>query len=145
MGAQKYEFAGPEWRAFMHGMVQERLNQLDPDESAKSWSFCEVFTDAPVHLQTDGTKAAWHFIVRDGEVAFGDTDLEDATMKVVADYQAILPLARYDTRGEPDRQAELGAMSQKLMAEGKMTVSGDPSALDPRLGSVHDPIAAVTA
>lgn len=144
MDGTKYEFAGPEWRAFMHGLISERLSKM---EQAKmiDWSFCEVFTNAPDHLRSDGQNAVWHCIVRNGTASFGSTELADATMKITADYEAILPLARFDTLGDPERALELQTQSKTLMESGRMTISGDPSKLDPRLGSLHDPIAKVTA
>lgn len=145
MSDQRYEFVSAAWRAFMHGLITERLSQLGGEAKEVDWSFCEVFTNAPEHLRTDGSNAAWHCVVRAGELSFGSTVLDDATFTVTADYEAILPLARYDTRGEEERAAELARLSEQLMAEGKMKLSGDPGGLDPRLGSFHDAVAAVTA
>jgi len=145
MSTARYEFAGPEWRAFMHAIIRTRLSQLEDHGKSVDWSFCEVFTDAPEHLRTDGDAAAWHCVVEKGELTFGSTILEEPTFRVTADYAAIYPLAKYDTKGEPGRGAELGQMSQDLMAKGQLAVVGDPTALDARLGSFHDAIAAVTA
>lgn len=145
MSGVLYEFAGPEWRAFMHAIIVTRLNQLEDGGRSVDWSFCEVFRDAPESLRTDGTAAAWHCIVKDGEVTFGDSELADPTFKVSADYKAIYPLAKYDTMGDPARGAELAKLSGELMAAGKLSVEGDATKLDARLGSFHDAIAAVTA
>lgn len=145
LSSQKYEFAGPEWRAYMHAVVSSRLEQLEDRGSAVDWSFCEVFRNAPKHLQTDGSAAVWHCIVEGGQLTFGEVELRDPTFKVVADYDAIYPLAKFHTKGDSARASQLARMSQALMEEGKLSVVGDPAKLDPRFGSFHDAIAAVTA
>mgnify|MGYP001561447267 CR=1 FL=1 len=141
----KYVFASPGWMAFMHGMVAERASRLAAEAPDISWSLCEVFTDPPASLSADGAPIAWHVIVRDGEVTFAATESDAVEFKVIVDYEGVVPLGRYDTRGDPDRAAELTAMSQALIAEGRMQTIGDRSNRDPRIGNFHDPIARVTA
>jgi hypothetical protein len=131
--------------AFMHGLVVERAARLRREAPGLGWSICEVFTAPPRELSPDGSPLAWHCVVRDGEVTFGDTETDDVEFKVIVDYEAVLPLGRYDTRGEPARQAELAAMAQALRDAGRMQVIGDRSGRDPRVGDFHDVIARVTA
>ncbi|MBI1198550.1 MAG: hypothetical protein GC203_11865 [Phenylobacterium sp.] len=145
MSGVRYPFASPGWMAFMHGMIRERASRLFAEAPGVGWSICEVFTDPPPELSPTGRPIAWHVIVRDGEVSFGDTETDAAEIKIVADYAAVLPLGRFDTRGDPARAAELGAMSRDLIARGLMTVVGDRSRRDPRIGDFHDAIARVTA
>jgi len=140
-----YAFASPGWMAFMHGLVTERVRRFQTEALDISWSLCEVFTDPPADLSPDGSPLAWHCIVRDGEVTFGEGERDDVDVKIVIDYEAVVPLGRYDTRGEPARQAELAAMAQALRDAGKMQVIGDRSKRDPRVGDFHDIIARVTA
>lgn len=141
----RYAFASPGWMAFMHGLVIERVRRFQTEAPDIAWSICEVFTDPPAELSPDGAPLAWHCIVNNGEVTFGLTEVDDVEFKVVIDYDAVVPLGRYDTRGEPARQAELGAMAQVLRDSGKMRVIGDRSRRDPRVGDFHDLIARVTA
>lgn len=141
----KYAFASPGWMAFMHGLVTERVRRFQTEAPDIAWSICEVFTDPPADLSPDGAPLAWHCIVKDGQVTFGDTVRDDVAFKVIIDYDAVVPLGRYDTRGEPARQAELGAMAQALREQGKMTIIGDRTNRDPRVGDFHDVIAKVTA
>lgn len=140
-----YEFASPGWMAFMHGMMCERVAALGEAAREIDWSICEVFTDPPKHLSPDGSALAWCCIVRGGEVEFSNSQRTDVDFLVVADYAAILPVGRYDTRGEADRQAELAAMAQDLVQRGLMRTTGDRARRDPRLGNAHDAIARVTA
>jgi hypothetical protein len=131
--------------AFMHGMVSERVARLRFEIPDISWSICEVFTDPPVTLSPDGRPLAWHCVVSSGEVLFGDSEIDDVQFKVVADYDAILALGRYDTEGKPERAAELSQMGQALVRDGRMRLIGDRSKRDPRIGDFHDRIARVTA
>ena len=141
----KYVFGSPGWMAFMHGMIVERASRLAQTDPAIGWSICEVFTDPPADLSPNGAPIAWHAVVRNGEVRFGATEIDDVEVKIVVDYSGVLPLGRYDTRGDPARQAELSAMSAALISAGRMKVFGDRSRRDPRVGNLHDPIAQVTA
>jgi hypothetical protein len=142
----KYAFASHGWIAFMHGLVVERLERLRHEAPDVGWSICEVFTDPPPALSPAGAPLAWHCIVRGGELlSFGASVRDDVEFKVVADYDSIVPLGRYDTRGEPERAAELSRMSAALVAAGRMQVTGDRSGRDPRIGGFHDLIAQVTA
>lgn len=141
----KYAFASAGWMAFMHGLVTERVGRFRIEAPDIAWSICEVFTNPPPELSPDGSPLAWHCIVRDGEVTFGASERDDVDFKVIIDYAAVLPLGRYDTRGKPERAAELSQMSQALVREGLMRLIGDRSKRDPRIGDFHDVIARVTA
>jgi hypothetical protein len=140
-----YEFAGPQWVAFMHGLVVERLERLRREIPNVAWSICEVFTDPPPTLSPDGSSIAWHCVVSEGRLTrFGSGEIDDVEFKVVADYAAILPIARYDTRGEPERVADLGRMSRELVEAGRMRIEGDRSGRNPEIGGFHDMVARVT-
>ncbi|MBS0408725.1 MAG: hypothetical protein JSR86_02335 [Proteobacteria bacterium] len=141
----KYEFAGPGWMAFMHGLIVERTNTLRKAYPDIGWSICEVFTNPPRALSPGGGALAWHCIVRDGQVTFGAGETDRAEFKVTADYQAVLPLARFDTEGDPARAATLSRMSRDLAARNLLTVIGDRAARHPAIGDFHDVIARVTA
>jgi hypothetical protein len=141
-----YEFGSPGWMAFMHGMVAGRIADLGEPARDVNFSICEVFTDPPPTLSPTGAPLAWHCIVRGGEVEFGAFDRQDVEVRVVADYAAILPLARYDhARGDPVRATEIAAQGQALRESGKLVVHGNRAQRDPRIGNLHDPIARVTA
>ncbi len=142
----KYEFASPGWMAFMHGMIAERLRRLESEAPGLSWSICEVFTDPPRRLSPDGSPLAWTCIVERGVlVAFETEERDDVEFKVFVDYETVVPLGRFDTRGEPERAAQLAALAAVARESGRMKVIGDRSKRDPRIGDFHDAIAKVTA
>jgi hypothetical protein len=131
--------------AFMHGLQVDRARELYAIAPEAGWSICQVFTDPPEQLSADGAPLAWHSIARDGAVIFGREDRADVDYHVVVAYHDVLPIARYDTRGDPERRAALAQLSASLVAAGRMRVTGDRSGDDPRIGDFHDLIARVTA
>ncbi len=140
----KYDFAGPQWVAFMHGLICEKVAALGDQMKGLDWSFCEVFTDPPPELSPDGSPLAWSCVVKGANVEFFDDDLPGAAVRIVADYNAVLPLARYDSKGDEARAQELASMSQELVRTGKLIVHGDRTQQDSRIANLHDPIAGVT-
>jgi hypothetical protein len=99
----KYEFASPAWCAAMHGLIAERVATEAKTRPDLVMSICEVFTDAPPHLADADGKVAWSCVVDGAEIDFRCSERDDVRVKVVGDYAAILPLGRYETRGDPDR------------------------------------------
>ena len=53
-----------------------------------------------------GAPIAWSVVVRDGEVQFGNSDIDDVEIEVTVDWRVVLPLGRFDTRGQAERKAE---------------------------------------
>jgi hypothetical protein len=141
----KYDFGSPGWMAFLHGLVVERVQRFRVEAPDIAWSICEVFTNPPAALSPDGTPLAWHCIVRDGVVTFGNSERQDVDYRFIADYDDILPLGRFDTRGEVARQQALQTMAAELRASERVQVFGDRSARDPRVGDFHDILARATA
>ena len=139
----KYEFLSKPWFAALHAIIWEKArNASDPN---LRYSICEVFTDVPSSLATlPGGRVAWHAIVRGSEVLFGLSERDDVDLKATADYGAVLPLARFDTRGQADRATELQAMAQSLAVQGLLSVAGVPVQQGP-FASLHDAIAALTS
>jgi hypothetical protein len=131
--------------AFLHGMQVDRARALHEVAPGIVWSICEVFTDPPPELSPDGRSLAWYSIIKDGVVSFGREARTDVEYHVVVAYADVLAIARFDTRGDPERRAELSRMSGALIEAGRMRVIGDRSRRDPRIGDFHDPMARVTA
>lgn len=144
-GGLRYEFASPGWIAFMHGMVTDRMERFRTEAPDIAWSICEVFTDPPTHLSASGAPLAWSCLVRSGELIFEARERDDVEFKVIADYDAVVPLGRYDTMGDPGRQKKLFEMAASLQKSGTMKIVGDRSKRDARVGDFHDLIARVTA
>jgi hypothetical protein len=141
----RYEFASPGWLAAIHGIISERAGQLIKETAGLRMSICEVFTDAPSHLADDAGRIVWSCVIDDGVVDFRLAERDDTRFKVTVDYAAVLPLGRFDTKGDPERQTELSRMSAELIEKGVMKVMGTRDS-DPRaMPSVHDSIAKLTA
>jgi hypothetical protein len=137
-----YPFASRPWLAALHATICEKARQAPPDFS---YAICEVFTGVPAELAANG-RIAWHAKIRGDEVSFDLSEVEVADMKAVADYVSVLPLAHYDTMGDPERASELQAMSQALVAKGKLQLSGSSLAASANpLASLHDAMARLTS
>ena len=140
----KYEFASREWCAALHGLIAERAAWEVKTKPNLAMSICEVFTDAPAHLADAGGKVAWSCVIEDGKVDFQTCERDDVKFKVFGDYTAILPLGQYDTRGDPERAAALGAMAAKVLESGGMRTTGERIANPQAITSIHDAIARLT-
>lgn len=140
----KYEFASPGWVAFLHGRISERFAAMGAERDSVDWSICEIFSDPPKHLSPDGEPLAWHCSMRNGALRFGTGVADDVAVTVRADYEALVPVGRYDTRGEEARAAELHAMVAELMGRGAMSVEGSLTDRDPQFSDIHDIVARVT-
>lgn len=140
----RYEFGSTEWLAALHGIIAERTAALSPSNPRLWMSTCEVFTNAPAHLADENGNITWSCVIEDGKVDFQRTE-RDLRYKVIADYDAVLPMGQYDTLDQPDRRAVLMDMIKELLDSGGMTRpfgtrSDDPDAF-PKL---HDAIAKLT-
>lgn len=140
----RYEFGSTEWLAALHGIIAERTAALSLANPRLWMSTCEVFTNAPAHLADTDGNIVWSCVVEGGKVDFQRTE-RDLGYKVIADYAAVLPMAQYDTLGEPERRTVLMDMIKDLLKSGNMkrpfgTRSDDPNAF-PKL---HDAIAKLT-
>ena len=143
----RYQFASRPWFAALHAVICEKARGAAAAQPDFSYAICEVFTGVPAELGPDaGGRIAWHAIVRGGEVTFDLREIATADMKAVADYASVLPLAHYDTKGRPERASELQAMSQALIAKGKLHLSGSSLAASANpLASLHDTMARLTS
>ena len=143
----RYEFASPAWCAALHGLIAERVATEVKTKPDLTMSICEVFTNAPPHLADGDGKVAWSCVVDGPNVDFRASERDDVRTKVVGDYAAILPLGRYETRGEPDRAKALAAMAAKVREAGAMRTITDGAPARPgaqALTSMHDAIARLT-
>lgn len=140
----KYSFGSPEWLAALHGIIVERATTLGQQNPRLWMSTCEVFTNAPADIADATGKIAWSCVVEGTKVDFQRTE-RDLRYKVVADYNAILPMARYAAHGDPERRAVLTDMIAKLLASGQMQRPFGNRADDPdAFPKLHDVIAGLT-
>jgi hypothetical protein len=140
----RYEFASRQWLAALHGIITERAERERAAKPKLSMSICEVFTNAPAHLAGEGSRIVWSCVVEGNDIDFRITERDDVRVKVVVPYDKVLPLGRYDTRGDPARAAELASLVDALRANGDMQTIGEHRADPQAISSVHDAIARLT-
>ena len=90
---KKLAFASSEWVDLARTVLEELVEEYG--ETGKSFSACEVFTDAPEGLAgPDLTTAAWHFRIVGKTVTVGEGEIDGADMSVRMAYAQVLPLAK---------------------------------------------------
>jgi hypothetical protein len=113
------------------------------DLGGLDFALCEEFTNPPDDLRRDGA-ATLGFCVRidDGRVEVTDRPTDRADLRIVSDYEEALAVAR-----DPDAPTAHQDMMEERIAEGRLTIVGDPSAVpDPLEGlDIHRLVASHTA
>ena len=132
---EKVAFASPAWVDIARTVLEELV--AEHGEAGKSYSVCEVFTDAPADVAGADAMAAWHFRIVDKTVTVGQGEI-DSDMNVRVDYQSILPLARLVYTPEMLSQME-GNPPQLDGAAG-----GDRANMPSYLIDLHNRLAVVT-
>jgi hypothetical protein len=146
VSSDTYEFGSRLWLAALHGVMAQRAIVFSARDPAFQSSICEVFLDAPRHLADERGRVAWSCLSRDGQADFRPVERDDVQFKVLAQYQAVAPIARYDTGGDPERLKELTSIAMSAAAAGQMTpVKGERFEEPVGLGFAHDVIARLTA
>ncbi len=141
----KYAFASAEWFACLHGIISERAFAVGAAHPDLTYSICEVFIDAPADSPlTKGGQMAWYAVVKGQEVRFGLDEIDDVDFKVFIPFEEVPALARYDTRGDPDRAAELAGLVAEVVARGRFRSIGERSNSAEVIGSFHDAISRLT-
>lgn len=134
MTSEKWEFASPGWLQALKGEI-ERL--LAAGKSRANWSFCEVFTDVPPHLDRHKTgKIAWHCRIKDGKPHFVEAEADDIDVKTIGDYQYLLPLAHLHI--DPAATKELAAIWEDGARRGLLRRIGDGSGRPAELADLHN-------
>ena len=134
---EKFAFASPEWVDIARSVLEELV--AEHGEPGKSYSVCEVFTNAPPGLAgADATTAAWHFRIVDKTVTVGEGEISDADMNVRIDYESVLPVARLVYTPEILARAE----RNPPQFEGEST--GDRSNMPSYIVKLHNRLAVVT-
>ncbi len=89
----KVVFASHEWIALARTILEDLV--AEHGRSGRTFSVCEVFTNAPPGLAGDEeTVAAWYFRIEGRNVEVGEGTIEGADMSVSVDYEEVLPVAR---------------------------------------------------
>ena len=111
------------------------------------YTFCEEYTGVPEDLQQPGSvTAGWSYLIQDGRLRVSGDLVENPTLKVIADYDVILPLARLKM-SDPQERDTLDRLAQEAAASGALRTMGDranqPAFFDSE--ALHDAIADITA
>lgn len=135
--SETVDFASPAWIAEARRVLEELVSTHgEPD---KTFSVCEVFTDAPSDVSESGT-AAWHFHIDGISVRVGEGEIDDADVTIRADYQTALPGARLVYTPE-----SLAERAKQPPPEKPPSIKGDMSKAPPYLIELHNQLAVITA
>ena len=137
--ATKVEFCSKAWiaaaRAFLLGEAR------DADLTGVDVTFNEVFTDPPAHLDPDGVgRIGWYLSVADGQVEVGEGILPHADLCLTADYETVLPAARWLSSDPPLPEATQVALGRAIQREGDV----EAMAAVPWMAGLHDAMAVRT-
>jgi len=86
-------FGSAQWLELARRVLETLV--AEHGEDGRSFSACEVFTDAPDGLMgADDHTAGWHFVIDGKTVTVGEGAIEGADMSVRVPYRRALPMAR---------------------------------------------------
>jgi hypothetical protein len=139
---EQMEFASAEWLTYLKKLF---LARAATNPKTVDGVTCEVYRNPPAHLLPAGKSVlAWTRTIRNGiaTVSFEECPNEDADVKLVADYDALLPLARFIVT-EENEAAFIGAMDEAVR-EGRVTVVRETRSDQPRDYTIHNLIGALT-
>ena len=134
--SEKVVFASPAWVDVARKVLEELV--AEHGEDGKSFSACEVFTDAPPEIAGADGSAAWHFRIVDKTVSVGRGAIEEADMNVSADYKSVLPMVRLVYT--PELVAQMQRSRPQAPAESSRGQATPPS----WLVELHNRLAVVT-
>ncbi|MEM7365142.1 MAG: hypothetical protein AAF525_14050 [Pseudomonadota bacterium] len=135
--SDRVHFASHEWVKAATTVLEELV--AEHGEAGHTFSVCEIFTDAPSSIASDGT-AAWYFFIDGQSVTVSEGEAEGTDVTIRADYQSALPGARLVYT--PESLAEL---AKQPPPEKPAQVDGDMSKAPPYLIHLHNRMAEVTA
>ena len=144
--ADKLEFCSPAWVAWAGEYLCGAA--ADADLTGIRVTLNEVFTDAPSHLGADEHgRIGWYLRVADGRIEVSSGIVDDADVRITADYRTMLPLARMVFEGNPDNAQAAAAKAAEAAEAGLMRREGDPAALAGLgwISGLHDALAKRTA
>jgi hypothetical protein len=146
VSAEKHELCSPGWIAAVRRFIEERA--AGSDLRGIEVSFSEIFDDPPPHLDPERRgRIGWYFRVADGRVEVRGGVLENACVRIIGDYAAVLPLARIVHGDGPAERARAAREAERAIARGTLRLEGDRSRLAalPWAGLLHDHMARRTA
>jgi hypothetical protein len=140
-----YQFVSPEWVDALRVIMEEAFESVDLD--GIEFAFNEEYVNPPAELLGPGeSTVGWYYRIRDGKVEVGGGSLPDATMTVRGDYETVRRLAKL-SKSDPTEAAELERLAAEAHATGKLSFSGDPTAMPTAVTGLglHDRVVPITA
>lgn len=146
MSTHKYEFCSEAWisraKRYLEGASQgQELRDV-------RFTFSEVFTDAPLHLNPDSHgRIGWFMRIDESGLAVAAGIPDSADVRITVDYQTILPVTRLVFEGDPEAMATAGQVVAEALKDGRMQREGDEGgfAKIPWFMGLHDAMAVQTA
>ena len=145
MNNKKHEFCSDDWVKATRDFVITAAQGADL--SGIRVSFNEVFTKAPSHIgANDEGLVGWFIRVEDGVIEVGKGILDQADLRITADYNTVVPLARTVFEGDAGAAAAAQQTMAAAAADGRFHREGDESAMASLtfLAGLHDALARMT-
>ncbi len=148
MSKRTLVFASPEWNKKLAELAEGLLRAPGVDLGDITFALTEKFTGVPEDVAPGGT-SGWYVRVRSGKVDSGTTPLDQAELKITADWATthadavkIVP-----TDPTPEERAEQEKAQAALVETGKVKYEATiemPPAMARALASLHNDIASLT-
>ena len=141
----RLRFASREWVDELRRVVLDHLASVDL--TGIDYSVSEELTDPPPALAPNGERSiGWHLRIRDGAVEVRDATLADATVRIVADYATVEPIARTVLGHEAAVRHSVDRLLADARTAGRFAMYGEPREPDVlRQLDLHDVMAVRTA
>jgi len=144
-GVGKVEFLSDGWIEAFRAVIAECFAAAGDESSPRNATLLsESYTGVPSHIAASGSRG-FSIRMREGVPSLHAEVDPSAMVRIAGEYQSMLPVSRFDSRGEPAKAQEMNAMFGGLIASGKAQATGAFDSLPAWIGGLHDRIAARTA
>ncbi|MCX4095023.1 SCP2 sterol-binding domain-containing protein [Nocardia sp. alder85J] len=142
-----FEYVSPEWLEAVESIIVDLLKGHDLD--SLDYCICEDLTNPPAgRADTSTGTLSWFIRIRLGELHVGSGSVDDADIRITADYTTHHELSRRVWADDPEAIAAARRHRQIAAADGRLRIDGDPSAapllVRELVARLHDPVAAIT-
>ncbi len=114
---ERAEFLSDGWidaaRAYLEPRVAESRDSL----KGHTFRMCELYHDAPPHLNRPDNDAAFHVILDDGELTVGVGTIDDCNFRVECDYNKGYWVSATVYENHPERQERIQKETYKLFGD----------------------------
>jgi hypothetical protein len=144
---ETFEFLSSEWLAAVQRIAERLLGQLDT--TALDFTVSEELTDPPAgRARTAAGTLGWFLRIRDDAIEVGDQPLQDADVRVVADYNTHHDLSRRIWAGDAEAMATSRRLREQAAKDGRLRIEGGlaqaPTVVRRLIADLHDPVAMIT-